>query len=37
MQIMSWFIQIMQIMQIRNMSALKYLDHEVGMNDLCEV
>ena len=31
---MSWIIQIIQIMQIRNTSALNNLDHEIGINDL---
>ena len=34
---MSWIIQIIQIIQIRNASALKYLHHYAGIDDLSNV
>ena len=34
---MSYIIQIIQIVQIRYLSILKGLDHELGMDDLSEV
>ena len=34
---MSYIIQIIQIIQIRDLPVLKDLDHQVGIDDLSEV